>query len=199
MGPLDRRSEREVGEHLAEDLRRHLARENVIVSDCFNLYYALSIDGEGRVTTEKGDAGSIRRGSLSAFQVDLAVYDPPAAGRQVVPRVVLELKTGGVTTHDLMLYSTKASRHKDVYPYLRYGLVALGEKSRVHPKVLRHGALFDFMVIVSQPSLDSRLAGRIAEVVAEEVRASRQLTRYLARVPVQRRPQIVRRRLSFEE
>jgi hypothetical protein len=44
----------------------------------------------------------------------------------VIPRVVLEFKTS-ISTHDVLTYSAKARKHKQVYPYLRYGLVASNE------------------------------------------------------------------------
>lgn len=57
----------------------------------------------------------------SAFQTDLCIFEqsePDIA----IPRVVLEFKMR-LTTHDMLTYSAKARRHKQVYPYLRYGLV----------------------------------------------------------------------------
>lgn len=199
------KSEREVGRELAQYLRLRLEKKGVAVADCHNLYYSLSINSEGRVTTDKDENDEsptprdIRRGGLSAFQVDVAVYEPGDAGHFEVPRVVLELKTRGVHTHDLILYSAKAGRHKEVYPYLRYGLVVLGEKAKIHPKVLRHGTQFDFVCVLSQPSLDDETCSRLADIVAQELESSKKLSHYLKRgLPADQRPLVMRRELLFE-
>ncbi len=39
------------------------------------------------------------------------------------PRVVVEAKLGKVTTNDAITYSQKASTHRAVHPYLRYGIM----------------------------------------------------------------------------
>jgi len=41
------------------------------------------------------------------------------------PRVVIEAKgNGAINTHDAITYSHKAATHRQVHPYLRYGLPA---------------------------------------------------------------------------
>jgi len=59
----------------------------------------------------------------SGYETDLLVYDINKAG-DWIPRVVVECKSGSVTTHDALTYSTKAFTHKHVHPYLRYGILA---------------------------------------------------------------------------
>lgn len=56
----------------------------------------------------------------SAFQTDLALVEVLKNDRWK-PRVVVEAKLGRVTTHDAITYSHKASDHRAVHPYLRYG------------------------------------------------------------------------------
>ena len=58
----------------------------------------------------------------SGYETDLLLYDK-AGGSRWVPRVVVECKLGGVTTHDALTYSAKAFTHKHVHPYLRYGIL----------------------------------------------------------------------------
>jgi len=43
-----------------------------------------------------------------------------------VPLVVIELKATSFSSHDVVLYSAKAAKHKSIYPYLRYGFVVVG-------------------------------------------------------------------------
>jgi len=62
-----------------------------------------------------------KRGSY-AFQTDLLIIRK----NNKLPLVVLETKYGGFSTHDVLTYSSKAQKHKEVYPYLRYGLVVGG-------------------------------------------------------------------------
>lgn len=83
------------------------------------------------------------RKGQSAFQTDITIFEK--LDEQVsIPRVVMEFKAG-VTTHDLLTYNAKAVLHKQVYPYLRYGMVAAAE-SKVPGRAFVHGASLDFFV-----------------------------------------------------
>ncbi len=46
------------------------------------------------------------------------------------PRVVIELKVDSVHTHDALIYGKKSSKHKDIHPYLRYGMAIGGHKKK---------------------------------------------------------------------
>ena len=46
----------------------------------------------------------------SAFQTDLCVFEQKSEDVSI-PRVVMEFKTG-ISTHDVLTYSTKATKHK---------------------------------------------------------------------------------------
>jgi len=86
-----------------------------------------------------------RRGA-SAFQTDLCIFEERSPGIHI-PRVVLEFKTK-ITTHDVLTYSAKATRHKQIYPYLRYGIVASAEKT-VPGRVFTHNEGLDFFASVA--------------------------------------------------
>ena len=106
----------------------------------------------------------------SAFQTDLCVFEPRGDVR--IPRVVLEFKTR-ITTHDVITYSAKARKHKQVYPYLRYGLVA-SDEVHIPGRVFTHNEALDFCIAlgaVRRPDL----AGVLGRLLKAEVRASRQL------------------------
>jgi hypothetical protein len=64
-----------------------------------------------------------------------------------LPLVVIETKFGGFSTHDVLTYSTKALKHKDIYPYLRYGLVVGGERI-ISNKFFTHNLGFDFALAI---------------------------------------------------
>ena len=59
---------------------------------------------------------------ISKYETDLMIIERMESGRWA-PCVVIELKLGSVTTHDALTYSAKATTHKHVHPYLRYGIV----------------------------------------------------------------------------
>jgi hypothetical protein len=85
---------------------------------------------------------SPKRGD-SAFETDLCVFERKDEDVWL-PRVVMEFKTD-VTTHTLMTYSTKAERHKQIYPYLRYGLIASSLK-QIPGRFFKHNEGLDFFL-----------------------------------------------------
>jgi len=81
-----------------------------------------------------------KRGNLS-FQTDLMIK------KNDLPLVVIETKFGGFSTHDVLTYSTKALKHKEVYPYLRYGFVVGGVKI-IQNRFFTHNLGFDFAIAI---------------------------------------------------
>ena len=60
---------------------------------------------------------------------------------------MIELKSGTFSTHDVITYSWKAQRHKQVYPYLRYGFAVVGLEA-LGRRFITHNEGFDFAVAV---------------------------------------------------
>ena len=93
-----------------------------------------------------------------------------------VPRIVIEGKLKSVTTHDSITYSQKAQSHKNVHPYLRYGII-LG--SRAHyplpGRLFRHGAHFDFMISWKSLNPTKSEWSIFIKLLKNELEASRQL------------------------
>jgi hypothetical protein len=82
-----------------------------------------------------------------------------------------------VTTHDVLTYSAKARKHKQVYPYLRYGLVA-SEETTVPGRVFTHNESLDFCM--SLGALPRRQLGAvIGALIKAEVGASRKLEKLI--------------------
>src|SRR4051812_41605171 len=101
----------------------------------------------------------------AGYQTDLLIYDE-YSDSSWIPRVVVECKLGGVTTHDALTYSTKAATHKHVHPYLRYGILIGAYGGRVLPgRLIRHGAYFDFMAVVEGADLTDRDWAELSEVL----------------------------------
>jgi hypothetical protein len=136
------------------------------------LYYQITIDEKLDVTVNPQKP---MRGQ-AAFQTDLCVFEKrEVSGRKLnLPRVVLEMKDR-LTTHDVLTYSTKAKRHKQVYPYLRYGLIVANEAA-IPKRFFRHNDALDFCAAVA--GCDSgALRQLLKDLIAREVEASRQLER----------------------
>ena len=111
-----------------------------------------------------------KRGA-SAFETDLCVFEQ-VEDEVKIPRVVIEFKTG-ISTHDILTYSAKAARHKRIYPYLRYGMLASSEKA-IPGRAFTHNESLDFFLAVAgMPDLDFRTL--FAELIKAEVAASKLL------------------------
>lgn len=127
-----------------------------------SLLYKLMIDSHGRLQPEYYQIPT--RGNL-AFQTDIMIKDDK------IPLVVLELKVGGFTTHDILTYSNKALKHKEIYPYLRYGLV-ICESDIIDRKFFIHNVGFNFaLALKEQSNIDE-----LIEVIKKQVEYSRKIS-----------------------
>jgi hypothetical protein len=104
-----------------------------------SLLYKLIVDPDGEIKPR--DVSNPSRGQY-AFQTDLLIRN------NKVPLVVVELKYGGFSTHDVLTYSSKALKHKEVYPYLRYGFV-VGRQENIDKKFFTHNVGFDFALMIN--------------------------------------------------
>jgi len=121
--------------------------------------------------SNSGDA----RTKPTHYQTDVLVWDE-MDGDLWTPRVVIECKLARVSTHDAIIYSNKAATHKEVHPYLRYGILIgkLGAND-VPNRVLRHGASFDFMMVWRDEKASPDEWSRFIKVLKSEIRASRNI------------------------
>jgi len=133
------------------------------------LLYEVTVDNNLSLTV---DPKHPVRGD-SAFQTDLCVFEAKADDI-VIPRVVLEFKTT-ITTHDVLTYSAKARKHKQVYPYLRYGLVVSNEPV-VPRRFFIHNESLDFFAALKNTN-DSELRDFFSRLLKAEVETSKQLER----------------------
>jgi hypothetical protein len=167
-------NEARFAEHLLGHLQPVLTPHKVELKR--SLLYELSFDHKGIVAMGVDpDSGEPIRGGGRGFEQDILVFDQVADGQtSVVPRIVAELKYGGITTHDVIVYSEKADRIRRVYPYVRYGLV-IGGFEHIPGRVLRLGQRFDFVASISHGLPKTQIA-RLCEVMHEEAAASVTLT-----------------------
>jgi hypothetical protein len=76
----------------------------------------------------------------------------------------------------VITYSQKAATHKNVHPYLRYGILLGNRKHYPLPgRLFRHGAYFDFML--SWPAFEPTGVelDDLVRLIQDEVKASRDL------------------------
>jgi hypothetical protein len=134
----NRQTEHEAAVHVRGVLAAALSSD-YLVHQGANLLYRIEIDGAGKISND--GEGAPRRG----FQTDILVVK---AG---IPLVVVELKSGTFSSHDVITYSFKAQRHKQVYPYLRYGFAVVGLEAPGRRFVI-HNEGFDFAVALPRIS-----------------------------------------------
>lgn len=92
------------------------------------------------------------------------------------PRVVIETKLKGVTTHDAITYSKKAQTHKNVHPFLRYGILIGNRGNYSLPgRLFRHGQHFDFMLSWKNFKADKAEMKHLITILNSEIKASRKL------------------------
>ncbi len=115
----------------------------------------------------------------TVYETDLLIYEqwPDRAWK---PRLIIEVKINSVNTHDAITYSQKASAHKTVHPYLRYGILLGNRKHYALPgRLFRHGAYFDFMLSwkTFSPSRDE--FNNLVDLIRSEIETSRNLERII--------------------
>ena len=110
----------------------------------------------------------------TVYETDLLIYEqwPDGAWK---PRLIIEVKINRVSTHDAITYSQKASAHKTVHPYLRYGILLGNWKRPLPGRLFRHGAYFDFMLSWEKfaPSTDE--FKDLIDLILSEIETSRHL------------------------
>ena len=94
----------------------------------------------------------------------------------LLPLVVIEIKYGSFSTHDVLTYSEKALKHKEIYPYLRYGLL-IGQKNKeiaIFNRFFTHNKGFDFAYALKDINNDE-LIKELAEMIKQQIDSARSL------------------------
>jgi hypothetical protein len=87
---------------------------------------------------------------------------------------------GAITTHDAITYSHKAATHRQVHPYLRYGILLGDRKHYPLPgRLFRHGTQFDFMISWVKHEPRKQELDDTVDVLRKEVDASRILEKII--------------------
>jgi hypothetical protein len=166
--------------------------QNMIASQGAKLPYAYEI-------LSYADNAPKQKQNIS-YETDILIYEL-LGPKEWKPRIVIEGKLGSVTTHDAITYSQKALTHKNVHPYLRYGIILGNRKHYPLPgRLFRHGAYFDFMLSwkAFEPKDDE--LDCLISLIMEEVEASKNLDEilYNSRNPNRARYTLLHRPLKLK-
>jgi hypothetical protein len=125
-------------------------------------------NSNAKLQYEPNDPQKPARGD-HAFQTDILISEKISN----LPLVVIEVKTKEPTTHDILTYSTKAVKHKEVYPYLRYGMVIFVNKT-VPRRFFVHNLGFDFAIVLKDLS-DEAGFKKLVEIIEGQIKNSEEL------------------------
>ncbi|MCP4417610.1 MAG: hypothetical protein GY805_13380 [Chloroflexi bacterium] len=109
------------------------------------------------------------------YETDMLVTER-LSENEWIPRLIIEAKINRVTTHDAITYSQKATTHKSVHPYLRYGIIIGNRQQSPLPgRLFRHGAYFDFMLSWQGFEPQTAELDDLMQLIKDEVQASRDM------------------------
>lgn len=112
------------------------------------------------------------------FETDMVVYEK--LNSTIKPRVIIEAKLREITTHDAITYSYKAEKHKNITPYLRYGIMLGGREHHPLPgRLYRHGTNFDFMFSFAETKPNKLEWDSFTSMILKEIEYSRQMEEML--------------------
>lgn len=137
---------------------------NVRVTDGLRLPYASEI-------LTYNDNGPEQQNFIG-YETDILIYEQ-MDDKIWKPRIIVETKINSVTTHDPITYSQKAQTHKNVHPYLRYGILIGNRKDYPLPgRLFRHGQHFDFMLSWKSFKGEKNEWNSLIEILQSEYEAS---------------------------
>ena len=112
------------------------------------------------------------------FETYLLVYEKKEG--RIIPRVIIESKVETVTTNAIT-YSNKASYHKNVIPFVRYGIMCGNRGTYPLPgRLFRHGTNFDFLFSFSGYVPTEKERAVFVEMIRKEILYSQQFEDILA-------------------
>ena len=115
----------------------------------------------------------------TSFETDMVVYEK--AEGKIIPRVIIESKVGTVTTHDAITYSHKAMYHKNVIPFVRYGIMLGARETYPLPgRLFRHGTNFDFLFSFVGYEPSEKEITAFVDMLKREIIYSRQIEEILS-------------------
>lgn len=137
--------------------------------------------------------------SKMSFETDMLIYEKTDV---IKPRIIIEAKINSVSTHAAITYSYKAQNHKNVTPYLRYGIMLGNRGSLPLPgRLFRHGTNFDFMISFQKYILSQNERSEFIDLIKKEISYSRQLEEMIYNSKMKNRKKyfILHKELRLEE
>ena len=159
---------------VCEILRQQGLGENIHIDVLKKIPYAFEI------TSFNQEWNVLKEGfGQTNFETDMVIYEK--ISDKIIPRVIIEAKVGTVTTHDAITYSHKAMYHKNVIPFVRYGIM-LGarEKYPLPGRLFRHGTNFDFLFSFVDYSPTEKEKSAFITMLKREIVYSRQIEEVLS-------------------
>jgi len=121
---------------------------------------------------------NIDKYDATLFETDMIIYEK--VSDRIVPRVIIESKVDSVTTHDAITYSHKASYHKNVIPFVRYGIMCGNRGTYPLPgRLFRHGTNFDFLFSFVGYEPTNKEKEVFVEMLRKEIKYSQQFEEIL--------------------
>ncbi len=159
-------NEREIRKILRNKIAVRLKRSNpdCEVVDSESLLYNIQLGLDLQLQPELEKIYKPRRANY-AFETDLLIKKNEVPE---TPLVVIELKRDGFNTGDIITYSSKAVRHKDIYPYIRYGFVVVNKK-RLDKKFFTHNVGIDFAMVIE----DLKKLGPFFEILDGQIESAK--------------------------
>ncbi|RLI40195.1 hypothetical protein DRO59_09840 [Candidatus Bathyarchaeota archaeon] len=155
-------NESEFKEVLERKIKEKLGNKEYEVKRNANLIYKVLINEN--LQFEPNVPNNPKRGRY-AFQTDLLLTKKIKDKR--LPLVVIETKFGGFSTHDILTYSSKAQKHKEIYPYLRYGLV-VGGVNVIQNRFFTHNIGFDFAYALKE--IEDNSLNELVEIIKGQIK-----------------------------
>jgi hypothetical protein len=113
------------------------------------------------------------------YETDILLSQETKSGGWI-PRVVIETKLARIDTHAAITYSQKSATHKQVHPYLRYGIFLGNRGDLALPgRLFRHGAHFDFMLSWKRFRSDAEEWKTLTRIIRQEITASKELEKLI--------------------
>ena len=161
-------TETEWASQIARRLAKHFQKFRVEAGK--RLIYANEIREYGKLQPHYKDM---------KYETDILLYQETKSGGWI-PRVVIETKVSRIGTHEAITYSQKSATHKQVHPYLRYGIF-LGNRGHLAlpGRLFRHGAHFDFMLSWKRYRPTEPEWKALTSIVRQEITASKKLEKLI--------------------
>ena len=140
-----------------KEVRRKLENEQKLENNKLSFFNSKRMPYSSEIISYKDDEPE--KTNLIKYETDLIVCQN-LLENEWKPRIIIEGKLNLVTTHAAITYSQKASTHKNVHPFLRYGILIGNRKHYPLPgRLFRHGAHFDFMLsgLIRLPTKNGRI------------------------------------------